>query len=128
MEKLKPCEGVTINKCECGRYPTLCDNSNLVKVNPVWWVECEVCKIKGKTAQNFCQAIDAWNKRSQTMKELKPCPDCGDVHAEIYHLWDDPETQSVYEDAVKVYCPACGKSTVWYKTDEEATNAWNKRS
>ena len=68
MAELKPCEGVTINKCKCGRYPTLFDNSNLVKINPVWWIECKVCKIKGKNAQNFCQAIDAWNK---TMRELK---------------------------------------------------------
>ena len=71
MAELKPCDllqgsrkGVTVNKCKCGTFPTLFDNSNIVKANPVWWVECTSCKAKGENAPSFWQAIDAWNKRS----------------------------------------------------------------
>lgn len=78
MAELKPCdllqgsrEGVIINKYKCGCFPMLFDNSNIVKVNSVWWVACPSCKAKGEKAHSFWQAIDAWNKRSGKGEKIK---------------------------------------------------------
>ena len=55
--------GITIHKCKCGNFPTLYDNSNIVKVNSVWWVECPACKVKGESVSSFWQAVNNWNRR-----------------------------------------------------------------
>ena len=49
------------------------------------------------------------------MEELKKCPFCGgEAILEGTYMFD-------------VICTKCGVRTSWYKTKEEAIEAWNRR-
>lgn len=56
------------------------------------------------------------------MNELKPCPFCGNEKCFIC-------CDTIYEENFGVMCPVCGGSIFPDKeTEEEAIEAWNKRT
>ena len=54
------------------------------------------------------------------MTELKPC-DCGNIGVTLEKL-------NVFGYSFFCRCKTCGKITGTYSTEQQATDAWNKRS
>ena len=60
------------------------------------------------------------------MSELKPCPFCGGMARVIEHTFY--ETSDFTSHSYGVECCDCfTKSFQFYKTEEKAINAWNRR-
>ena len=56
------------------------------------------------------------------MNELKPCPFCGGEAKTIISEGGD-----YTEDLYWIVCKCCEAETSTYYTDEDATEAWNRR-
>lgn len=78
------------------------------------------------------------------MENLKPCPFCGNTMLDISDVRDCEDCANFEaEDVCPAFEPAgfcnmkfvvcsfykggCGASSGWYKTEEEAVEAWNRR-
>jgi Lar family restriction alleviation protein len=60
---------------------------------------------------------------------LKPCPFCGGEAKPIKHSFWDERTQSFSDKTYSIVCCVCSASTYpFYRTEEEAVDAWNRRT
>ncbi len=69
------------------------------------------------------------------MDKLKPCPFCGDDEIYTFHYKAEksklgsPFSSKEWRDCFGVGCNGCGvEQTNSWETEEEATEAWNKRA
>lgn len=56
--------------------------------------------------------------------KLKTCPHCGGKATVEHEELEFPEG----EDWLRVVCEDCGSNSGWYRSEDQAVNAWNRRS
>ena len=86
---------------------------------------CEACPYCDTVdSDGICEVMKAINNdevADNNELKLKPCPFCGESKAEIRHPF--------YSDTYCwVQCCGCYCTTTPFKTQEEATKAWNRRA
>lgn len=61
-------------------------------------------------------------------KEFEACPDCKNSETVMYERSTPLYTAEglVVQGNVRCYCFRCGFTTAWYKTVQEAEDAWNR--
>lgn len=62
-------------------------------------------------------------------EELKPCPFCGGK-AETHSCgtFENEKLAVIFDGRVGVHCSVCHVATTPYENEEEAIEAWNRRS
>lgn len=58
------------------------------------------------------------------MAELKPCPWCKNKNIQICVDYDEFDGRDYYQ----MVCQKCRAGGPWKTTEQQATDAWNKRS
>lgn len=120
MAELKPCKCGKIHKikCEANLHSPTCK---------LYWAVCEDCDMYA-CANTEQELVNSWN--SYVEMNLKPnyneCPWCNNYEKfemsvmHIGHSKGEPEYQ--------VVCSKCGAKGPIASTEEQAIDAWNKRS
>ena len=112
--ELKPCPF-------CGGEAVLTTEENCLGN---WWfrVCCSQCLFEQHIYNSQLEAISDWNKRVEDYLQLKPCPFCGS-RVDLISCHESKGVRDIY-----IRCPSCGEQRhLFYETDKEAIDAWNRR-